>query len=195
MVNKMIRIASCGTSLTYQGDGWNPWQVQVARGLVAERVTRSAVFNFGESGVDSSGGLTFLGRALRVRAEICVLEYCMNDAYIVRGISVAAAKANHQSMISQLRAADSGVKICLLILNPPIAGGSIAVSERANYAAYAQGYRDLCVEDGNLTLIDCAPTWVGATVADCPDGVHPTKAAETARNVPIIIDRLRTLIT
>lgn len=62
-------------------------------------------------------------------------------------------------------------------------------------AAYAQNYRDICAADSQLTLIDLAPGWVGATTTDIPDGVHPTKAAVSARSVPMMIAGLRPLIS
>lgn len=98
-------------------------------------------------------------------------------------------------MINQLRANDPNVKICLMTMNPPITGGSIPLSDRSNWAAYAQGYRDMCIADSQLTLIDTAPAWAGATMADYIDGVHTTKAAVTARSVPVMISALRPLIT
>jgi lysophospholipase L1-like esterase len=153
------------------------------------------MFNFGENGADSAIGLSFLSRALIVRPEICVLEYNMNDAYAVRGISVGQAQTNHANMISQLRANDPNIKICLMIMNPPVSGGTIPVSDRPNWATYAQMYRDMCVADPSLTLIDLAPAWTGATSAEVPDGVHPTKAAVSARSVPTMISSLRPLVS
>ncbi|OWV67948.1 hypothetical protein ATY76_13570 [Rhizobium sp. R339] len=194
-MSKEIRIATCGTSLTYQGDYFNLWQRQVERGLREGKQSIARIYNFGENGADSAIGLTFLYRALRTRPEIVVLEYNMNDAYIVRSISVAQAQANHLSMISQLRANDPNVKICLMIMNPPVAGGLYPVSDRVNWAAYAQNYRDICAADSQLTLIDLAPGWVGATTTDVPDGVHPTKAAVSSRSVPTMISSLRPLVS
>ncbi|MBY3228532.1 SGNH/GDSL hydrolase family protein [Rhizobium laguerreae] len=192
---KEIRIATCGTSLTFQGDYFNLWQRQVERGLHEGKETSARIYNFGENGQDSAGGLFYLYRALQTRPEIVVLEYNMNDAYIVRNISVAQAQSNHMSMISQLRANDANVKICLMIMNPPITGGSIPLSDRVNWAAYAQMYRDMVTSDPALTLIDLAPGWAGATTTDIPDGVHPTKAAVSARSVPTMISSLRPLIS
>ncbi|MGR9149587.1 SGNH/GDSL hydrolase family protein [Rhizobium leguminosarum] len=193
-MTKEIRIATCGTSLTYQGDGSDPWQAQVQRGLVAGKQTNVGIYNFGENGAASDAGLLYLYRALNVRAEIVVLEYNMNDAYLVRNISVAQAQANHLNMLSQLRANDPNVKICLMIMNPPVAGGTISVAERPNWAAYAQMYRDMCVSDTDLTLIDLAPAWAGVTATEVPDGVHPKKASVTTRAVPAMISALRPLI-
>ncbi|MBY5733493.1 SGNH/GDSL hydrolase family protein [Rhizobium leguminosarum] len=193
-MSKEVRVATCGSSLTYQGDYFNLWQRQVERGLREGKQSVARLYNFGENGAASDTGLFFLNRALITRPEIVVLEYNMNDAYTARNISVGQAQINHQSMITQLRDNDPNVKICLMIMNQPIAGGSIPLSQRPNWAAYAQNYRDMCVADDELTLIDLAPAWVGATTTDIPDGVHPTKAAVTARSVPLMISSLRPLI-
>lgn len=194
-MTKEVRIATCGTSLTYQGDYFNLWQRQVERGLREGKQTIARLYNFGENGADSAIGLSFLYRALTVRPEIVVLEYNMNDAYIARSISVAQAMANHVNMIGQLRANDPNVKICLMIMNPPIAGGSQPLSDRVNWAAYAQMYRDMAVADPTITLIDLASAWASATIADYVDGVHPIKSAVSTRSVPTMISVLRTLVT
>jgi hypothetical protein len=190
---KEIRIATCGTSLTYNGNV-NIWQRQVERGLREGKQTIARIYNFGEDGQDSSGGLFFLYRALQTRPEIVSLEYSMNDAYLPRNISVAQAQANHLNMIGQLRANDPNVKICLMTMNPPVSGGSIPLTDRPNWAAYTQMYRDLAASDLSITLIDNAPNWAGVTVSEIPDGVHPTKAAVSTRSVPTMISSLRPLI-
>lgn len=80
-------------------------------------------------------------------------------------------------------------------MNPPVTGGSIPLSDRVNWAAYAQMYRDMVTADPALTLIDLAPGWAGVTVSEIPDGVHPTKAAVSTRSVPTMISSLRPLIS
>jgi hypothetical protein len=167
----------------------------VERGLVEGKQAVSRIYNFGENGAGSAIGLSLLSRALVVRPEIVILEYNMNDASINRTTSVAQAQANHLAMISQLRANDPNVKICLMTMNPPIAGGITPISDRPNFAAYPQGYRDMCAADPTLTLIDCATAWAGATLAEIPDGIHATKSAVFTRSVPIMTSALRLLIT
>ncbi len=194
-MTKEIRIATVGTSLTFQGDYYDLWQRQVERGLREGKTSIARLYNFGELGAASDFGLTFLPKLLAFRPEIVALEYNMNDAYIARGISVAQAQTNHQTMISQLRANDSNVKICLMIMNQPVTGGLHPLSDRVNWAAYAQMYRDMCAADTALTLIDLSPGWSDATVSEIPDGVHPTKAAVSSRSVPTMITSFRALFS
>lgn len=189
-----IRIATCGTSLTRQSGAPNFWQKQVELGLRAGKETIARIFNFGEDGADSNIGLGFLSRALIVRPEIVLIEYNMNNAYVARSITVDQARANTQNMMDQLFANDAGVKIGLMTMNPPVAGGSIPLSERPNHAAYDQMYRDTVAADSRLFLVDNALAWADATVAQIPDGVHPTTAAVLARSVPIMIAALRAQI-
>lgn len=90
-MTKEVRIATCGTSLTFQGDYFGLWQRQVERGLREGKQSNVEIYNFGENGADSQIGLSFLSRALIVRPDIVVFEYCMNDAYVIRSISAAQA--------------------------------------------------------------------------------------------------------
>jgi len=193
-MTKEIRIATCGTSLTYQGNYYDLWQRQVERGLLEGKTTIARMHNFGENGAASAQGLLSLHQALIIRPEIVILEFNMNDASINRSTTVAQAQANHQNMIEQFRANDPDVKICLMTMNPAIAGGFHPISDRPNFAAYPQNYRDMVAADPSLTLIDCAQAWGGVTLAEVPDGVHPTKAAVTTRSVPLMIAALRPLI-
>ncbi|GLR11693.1 arylesterase [Chitinimonas prasina] len=127
------------------------------------------VINASQSGETTAGGLTRLPAALKAhKPDVILLELGANDG--LRGLPVAAARANLVSMIEQSRA--SGARVGLIAVRlPPNFGGSFTAKFDAMFGDLAKQYK--------LP----APPFLLDGIADQPaqfqaDQLHPVAAAQ-----------------
>lgn len=181
---QIFDIGTIGTSLTANTVSYiaGQWQETLQRALTPGKSSRVRIYNVGAGGVTSQYGLDNIGLLIRYRPRLVTIEYNMNDCRTSNGISVVQSQANNTAIVQAIQAALPGTLIYLMTMNPPIDG---AVAARPNIAAYDQMYRSLATSLG-VGMIDTAPSWVGATAIDIPDGIHPTLSAQEARVVPAI---------
>lgn len=167
-------VACYGTSLTQKYQ----WQADVSRRLRAAGIT-NRLYNFGRSGADSGWGAANVGPVLRARPLIALVEFSMNDA---ANMTVAQAEANTIAILDALKSVADA--IYLVTMNPTVGAGDDA-ARRASLPDHYTMYRDLAVSEG-AELIDIAPLWATAGLAEIPDGIHPTTEAHLAVTAPAI---------
>src|SRR5262249_4254598 len=114
-----------GGTILFLGDsltaGFGVEEGEAYPSLIKERIEAEhlpfEVINAGLSGDTSAGGLRRLGWVLQRPIDIGVIELGANDG--LRGLPVKAMKANLQSIIDQLKAKNSQVKIVIAGMQMP----------------------------------------------------------------------------
>ena len=135
------------------------------------------VINAGLSGDTSAGGLRRIDWLLQRPIDVLVLELGANDG--LRGLPVAAMKANLQAIIDKVKAKNPQVKIVIAGMEmPPNLGGDYANDFRAVFADLAR--------TNNAALIPFLLEGVGGHIdLNQRDQIHPTAAGQkiVAENV------------
>lgn len=160
-----------GTSLT-AGYGLAPDRAFPA---LIERKADSAgipikTINAGVSGETSAGALHRIDWVLRSPADVVVIETGANDA--LRGLPVAAARANIATILDRVKAAKPHAKIFLVQMEAPPNLG----------ADYTTGFHDMYGElarEKGVTLVPFLLQGVaGNPDLNQGDGVHPNSVGE-----------------
>lgn len=161
-----------GTSLTHRAD----WPGRIAgrpspcgRGVITMTV-------HGLPGAGSREGLAEIQAASLAETDIAIVEYGMNDADLLDGISRGESRDNHRRIIAALRAKAPGIAIVLMATNP-VSG--LQQVKRPRLAAY---YRDYAVlaEESDVSFFDGPARWASSGFGReaLPDGLHPAPSAE-----------------
>ncbi|MBA3607924.1 MAG: arylesterase [Chthoniobacterales bacterium] len=182
----------CGGTILFLGDsltagfGLPPEEAfpALVEAKIRERHLPFAVFNAGLSGDTSAGGLGRLDWNLQRPIDVLVLELGANDG--LRGLPVAAMKANLQAIIDQVKAKNTSVKIVIAGMQvPPNLGPEYAAAFRAVFADLAQ--------TNNAALIPFLLEGVGGNgELNQHDQIHPTAAGHKiiAENVWRVLEPL-----
>jgi len=173
-----------GTSLTAAGG----WTKQLQAELESRYGPLISVRNRARSGRDSSWGLAHVEkRVIPEKPDTVTIEFSMNDAIRIRGISPERARLNLEKLIDVIQSADPNAEVILLTMN--CLGGEPAERTpdhshyRGSLSAYYQVYRDVA-ESRGLLLIDLYPRWMewkeshpDLFALHVADGVHPDAEA------------------
>jgi acyl-CoA thioesterase-1 len=163
-------IAILGDSLT-AGFGVAPDEAYPA--LLQQRLRREGydykVVNAGVSGDTTAGGLRRVDWVLRSRPSIVIVALGGNDG--LRGLSVAAMRANLEQIVERLRAA--GAQVLLIGMRVPPNYGE--VYEKAFAAAFPAVAR----KSGASLMPFLLDGVVGDPRLNQPDGIHPTPKGQT----------------
>lgn len=155
-----------GTSLT-AGYGLEPAQAYPA---VVERMldsmgTPARVVNAGVSGETSAGALRRIDWVLETPADVIVVETGANDG--LRGIDVAAASRNIQSILDRIRARQPRARVLLVQMeSPPNMGARYTAAFRAMFPALAR-------RNGVELMPFLLDSVAGHDTLNQPDGIHP----------------------
>jgi len=126
--------------------------------------------NAGVSGETSAGTLRRVPWLLRGALDVLVLETGANDG--LRGLDVAATRANIDSIVRRVRVARPGVRICLVQMEaPPNMGASYTAAFRAIYPGVAREEKVVLVP---FLLAGVA----GHADLNQADGIHPNLRGE-----------------
>lgn len=156
-----------GNSLS-AGYGLDPKQGFV--GLIGQRIDSLEldyrVINAGNSGETTSGGNDRVGWILdNYDIDIFVLELGGNDA--LRGLPVAEAEKNLQSIMDQVKAKNSDTQILLAgMMAPPNMGNAYTTDFAAMYPRLAQ-------KNGAVLIPFLLDQVGGVSSLNLPDGIHP----------------------
>ena len=184
-------MAAVGTSLTQRGS----WAETLARSMASCVEAAVTVERFAAAGRGSDWGVAQLDRIISARPTIVLVEFAINDADVLDGVSLSTSRKNHEEIVDRLRAADPAIAVFLVTTNP-VHGPRGWV--RPYLTEYYRLYRDIA-QTKAVGLIDLYPVWRTALAADdrdrlIPDGLHPTEAAFTRVALPVIRDRLSRLL-
>ena len=169
-------IAVLGDSLT-AGFGVAPDEAYPA--LLQERVHREGydyrVVNAGVSGDTTAGGLRRVDWVLRSRPAIVIVALGANDG--LRGLSVAAMRANLEQIVERLRAAGAQVLLAGMRV-PPNYGEAYGREFAATFPAVAR-------KTGAALMPFLLDGVAAAPRLNQADGIHPT-----AKGQAIIAERV-----
>ena len=165
---RVTTIAALGTSLTKDGG----WVADLEKNLRDCGATGARVLNFGGSGMTSEWGRTQV-EAIRASApDVLLIEFAINDAHLLKGMSRTRAKENIEAIVAGVRRDRPSVRIILLSMNPV---HGLRGWMRPLYDWYNDDYGPLARSLG-AEWIDLRPAWrmSGLDLDDAiPDGVHP----------------------
>ena len=176
-----LRVTTFGTSLTARYD----WPAGLQAALAACLGRPVTVTPVARPGAGSAWALTQLDTVAATAPDLILVEFAINDADLRDGVPLARAKAQHQSLISALRAAAPGAQIALMTMNPASGARGLA---RPWLAAHYLAYRDLAAEHGT-GLIDLWPRWLALPETARglqADGLHPDPAVAAGVIVPAV---------
>lgn len=184
-----------GTSLT-AGLGLDP---ELAYPALIEAKIDSAglpytVINAGISGETSAGLLSRIDWLLEGAFDVIVVETGANDG--LRGLPIATARANIDSVLTRIRAARPEAEIILVQMEAPPNLG------RAYTTAFREMYRELATEHDATLMPFLLEGVAGEPAMNQADGIHPNEqgARRVAENVwavlgPVLRDRSARTLT
>jgi lysophospholipase L1-like esterase len=184
-----VIVAALGTSLTEVG-GW----LDPLGQLIAEQSRQSvSVRNFGKSGANSSWGITQVERLVATHPDVVLIEFSVNDASWLRGISLNQSRKNMEKIVAQIRNGHSSCTIYLMTMSPVLIWRRWM---RPRLKAYYDLYGELA-EELKVGYIDNRPSWNSLTRSQLakaiPDGSHPNQDMAVRLIVPtiarVILDR------
>lgn len=172
-----LAIVAFGTSLTRRA----LWPERLAAALEECGFPGVAVTVRAEPGAGSADGLAMIGREDVGTYDLALIEFAVNDADLVDGVSRATSLANHRMMIAALRERYPGIAV-LLVMTNPVTG--LHRLKRPWLAAYGDLYPRLAREEG-ASLFDGTARWTGGVPPGAlPDGLHPDPGVEAALYTP-----------
>lgn len=176
-----IDILALGTSLTARGGWAEPLETALQATRPGSRVSVLA-----RPGANSGWGQAALGRRVAPRApQVVLVEFAVNDASLVRGMSLGRSAATHRRILNQVRSA--GAIPVLMTMAP--ADGREAL-ERPGLSAFHAQDRTLAARWPSA-LVDAAPGWGVLDPAErealMPDGLHPTAEAWSRMLLPLLL--------
>lgn len=184
-----LDIAILGTSLSIGAGLPSSYAHDLVPFMEYGKTGRVRIHNFSKDGAQSSQGVIEYPKACALKPKALLIEYQMNDCLV----SQATSRSRTLSIINGVKALSPSTQIYLVTMNPTFTGASSEAAARTFVNSHYQIYRDLSLSE-NVGLIDCYYAWSSATLADIPDGVHPTVAAHRARTVPTIAAALNHLL-
>jgi acyl-CoA thioesterase I len=155
-----------GTSLTA---GYGLPQSQAYPALVERMLdslgTPARVLNAGVSGETSAGALRRIDWVLETPADVIVLETGANDG--LRGIDVASASRNIQSILDRIRAKQPSARVLLVQMeSPPNMGATYTAAFRAMFPSLAR-------RNGVELMPFLLDGVAGHDTLNQADGIHP----------------------
>jgi acyl-CoA thioesterase I len=177
-----LLIAALGTSLTANGY----WLEQLPPALEAALRRGVRATNFGRAGASSRYGVAVAADVAKMRPDILIIEFAINDAALHRGIPLGESAANVVWIIRHLRATSPGSRIYLMTTHG--ARGLRAIL-RPRLRRYYDLYRTLAQQE-RTGLIDGTRGWGALSRKELsralPDGLHPTPEASAIHTLPCV---------
>lgn len=182
-----LRLAVFGTSLTAN----DRWPEGAADTIAANLGRPVSLLRVARAEADSGWAVQQTDRLRAFGPHLVVVEFAINDADIVDGVSLRKSVTNHRTLLDAL-GRETGA---ILMTTNPARGlrGWIRPCLGAHYAAY----RSLAAETG-AGLLDLAPRWetvLRETPGALPDGLHPAKGLGEQVIAPALAELVRQAVT
>ncbi|MEV8468179.1 SGNH/GDSL hydrolase family protein [Fluviibacterium sp. DFM31] len=172
------RILAFGTSLTARGS----WPEDLAATLTACLGHPVQMTRVAQNGMGSTWALAQLDRVVAARPDLVLLEFSINDADLLDGVSRRTSRARHAALLDALARDLPDTRVLLMTMSP--VAGVVRHLQRPWLGAYYGIYRDLAADHG-VGLADLYPRWRVAP-ADLPDGLHPAPGETAQLAVPVL---------
>ncbi|GGB06716.1 SGNH/GDSL hydrolase family protein [Allosediminivita pacifica] len=180
-----LSLAVLGTSLSH-GESWPELLAERLSTCLDHQVTVDVI---ARPGAASDWGLTQAGTLADLSPDIALVEFAINDADILDGLSLRAAYRNDAEIISRIRDQSPDTRIFLMTTSPAHGLRGLA---RPRLGAHYRQYRDLA-EELDLGLADLYPRWLALPRAErgmAGGGLHPDPETAAALIVPPLADLL-----
>lgn len=178
-----LRLAVFGTSLTAN----DRWPEDAADTIAANLGRPVSLLRVARAGADSGWAVRQTDRLRAFEPHLVVVEFAINDADIVDGVSLRKSASNHRTLLDAL-GQDTGV---ILMTTNPARG--LRGWARPCLSAYYDAYRRLAKETG-AGLLDLAPRWetvLRETPGALPDGLHPAQGLGEQVIAPALAELVR----
>ena len=109
-----LHIVSFGTSLSARGG----WQADLAAQLRERLNSEIEISIIAQPGANSDWGIDNVARVAALQAQVVPIEFAINDASIVRGLSLASSRDNLAAIAAALRAVAPHPRLVLMTMNP-----------------------------------------------------------------------------
>ncbi len=162
-----LRIVVFGTSISARAK----WPDALASALQNCGLGRVQVLRHVKAGANSSWGLSQADWLGQQNPDLVIVEFAINDADILDGLSMGDSRRNHDEIIRSLQKHAPHARIMLLSTNP-VTG--LARLKRPFLSRYYDAYVAIS-DETNIGMIDGYGRWLQLQGwhADMPDGVHP----------------------
>jgi lysophospholipase L1-like esterase len=179
--SERLDVVAFGTSLTARSE----WPAALGETLASCTGDEVAVNTVAQPGGNSSWALSNIETVISLAPQVVLVEFSVNDASLLHGMSGGRSLANTEAIISQLRESLPEVRIVLMTMNPATGMGA---ASRPFLGDFYQIYRDVA-EQQQVDIVDLVPLWEarGLDSKALPDGVHPSQEAAKAVIVPALV--------
>lgn len=180
-----LRLTVMGTSLTADYN----WPERLAAALATCLGREVDLARVARAGFGSAWGRGQAADVLAGNPDILLMEFAINDADMLDGVSLAVGAAAHRALIGEVRAARPDLRIALMTMSP--AQGLRGLLRPRLGAHYAQ-YR-LLADSLGLGLVDLYPRWMARprkTRGLAADGLHPTTDTASDVILPVLLPYL-----
>jgi hypothetical protein len=172
-----------GTSLTLRSI-WLDELISALKPCFPEGVRLERVAAVGKG---SDWGVASLHKVIAAKPDVVIIEFAINDADFLDGVSISRSRINHLAMIDTLYGASPDVRIALVTTNPAFGPRGWI---RPWLDDYYEVYREIAAEK-DVRLIDIYFQWCSILRAEdrrrlIPDGLHPTDSAMREIGLPIM---------
>ena len=110
----VLHIVSFGTSLSAHGG----WQADLAAQLRQSLKSEIEISIIAQPGANSDWGIANVARVAALEAQIVLIEFAINDASVVRGMSLARSRDNISRIATALRSGEQQPRLLLMTMNP-----------------------------------------------------------------------------
>lgn len=177
-----LRLVSFGTSLSARG-GWQP----ALAAVLCDRLGADAeIIIQAKPGANSEWGVANAATVAALGADIVLIEFSINDASLLRGVSLPRSRENLGKIVTTLKAGAPSRRLVLMTMNP---AHGLKWLVRPRLAAYYAIYRQMATECG-LEFADLHQAWTTLSSRQLrraiPDGLHPLPDAAAGIIVPAL---------
>jgi len=180
------KIVAFGTSLTARGG----WQESLAERLSACLGWSVIVDTVAKSGAPSSWGLGHVNEVIRLKPDVILVEFYVNDAALNRFTSVSTSGHTIGAILSSLRSGLPNARIIMQIMNP-VSG--MAGMARPFFSRYIDAHVRQARENG-VDVLDHRKRWTSLSADELakaiPDGLHPTPEAATSIMIEPLVAKI-----
>ncbi|MCC0070925.1 MAG: SGNH/GDSL hydrolase family protein [Rhodobacteraceae bacterium] len=169
---EQLSVVAFGTSLTARA----VWPAELGARLAGCGFAAASVTVRAQPGAGSAAGRDLVGAEGPGPFNVALIEFAINDADLIDGVSQAASLQNHRAIIRALRSRHPDIAIVLLTTNP-VAG--LQRLKRPKLMAYGDIYVQLAAGEG-VSLFDGTARWLdeGSGGQALVDGLHPEPGLE-----------------
>lgn len=180
MIDRALTVVVFGTSLGKRAEWTKGLRDELADCLGTD-VDLTIHARGGANSTDGLSSISDLGRNL---PDVALIEYAMNDADIVDGVSLHTSIINHRRMIAALRTDRRDVAVVLIATNP-VRG--LQNLKRPRLKEYYAALADLAGQE-EVSFFDGTARWTKRDLVKTglPDGIHPDPAVEANIYVPSV---------